>query len=86
MKNVEKIAIESVIKDFMEKYQEMISTVISSRQAVEVAKQNYAKVANPLVNAAKESMGVISSEISEEGAAYLEEKLSDVIKIPFKLK
>lgn len=87
MKNIEKIAIDTIVSQFSEKYKEMIQTSISAKAAVEAASANYKKSAGPLVNYAKETANlIIQDEVSDEAIKYFEDRISDSMKIPFKVK
>lgn len=84
MKTIEKIAIDQILSVFEDSKKDLINSVITARQAVEVANQNFKKAAGPLMNHAKESLKEIESELSDEGVAYFEEKMSSILKVPFK--
>jgi hypothetical protein len=87
MKNLEKIAIDSILQQFEESKKEMINSTISAKQAVEIAQQNFKKTAGPLLSIAKESGNLlIQDEVSEEAIAYFESRMAEIIKIPFSLK
>jgi len=87
MKTIEKIAIDALLDEFDEKYKDMINASISARQAVEIAQRNFKEVATPLMNYAKEAGNIlVIDEVSKEAIDYFEEKMSSIIKIPFKVK
>ena len=87
MKNLEKIAIDSLLLQFKEGKSEMIQHVISAKGAVEMAQQNFKKAASPLINYAKETGNLLLEDgVSEEAIQYFEQIISDIIKIPFTLK
>ena len=51
MKNLEKIAIDSILQDFENSKREMIDGAISAKQAVEIAQQNFKKtILSDLIN------------------------------------
>ena len=87
MKNIEKIAIDTMIDQFGQKNTEIIAATISAKAAVELAQQNFKKAAGPLVNYAKDSANLLlQDEVSEDAIAYFENRMSELIKIPFKAK
>ena len=87
MKNLEKIAIDSIVNDFAASKGEMIQASISAKAAVEMAQQNFKQTAGPLVNYAKESGKLLLEDgVSEEAIQYFEQRLSELIKIPFTLR
>jgi len=87
MKNLEKIAIDSIIEKFTNSKREMIESAISAKQAVEVAQQNFKKVAGPVVNYAKEAGNLLLEDgVSDEAITYFESRMTEIIKIPFSLK
>ena len=63
MKTIEKIAIDQILSVFEDSKKDLINSVITARQAVEVANQNFKKAAGPLMNLAKEYQTEIESEL-----------------------
>lgn len=87
MKNLEKIAIDSLIVEFGQTKGEIINAAISAKAAVEMAQQNFKQTAGPLLNYAKESGKLLLEDgVSEEAIQYFEQRLSELIKIPFTLR
>lgn len=87
MKNLEKIAIDTILNDFSTSKAEMIQHAISAKNAVEMAQQNFKKAAGPLMNYAKESGNLLIEDgVSDEAMQYFEQRMSEIIKIPFTLK
>jgi hypothetical protein len=87
MKNLEKIAIDSILNDFGSSKTEMIQASISAKAAVEMAQQNFKKAAGPLVNYAKEAGNLLLEDnVSEEAIQYFEQRMSEIIKIPFTIR
>jgi hypothetical protein len=87
MKNLEKIAIDSIIDNFTNSKREMIESAISAKQAVEVAQQNFKKVAGPVVNYAKEAGNLLLEDgVSDEAIAYFESRMTEIVKIHFSLR
>ena len=87
MKNLEKIAIDSLIVEFGQTKGEMINSAISAKAAVEMAQQHFKKTAGPIMNYAKETGGLLLEDgVSDEAIQYFEQRMSDLIKIPFTLK
>ena len=87
MKNIEKIAIDTILDQFQSKNSEMINAVISAKGAVELAQSNFKKAAGPLMNYAKDSASILlQDDVSEEALTYFESRMSELIKIPFKAK
>lgn len=87
MKNIEKIAIDTIISQFSTKNNEIIQATISAKAAAETASANFKKAAGPLINMAKESASVLlQDQVSDEAIKYFEERIADTIKIPFKLQ
>ena len=87
MKNIEKIAIDTIVSQFQEKYREMIDAAISAKGAVEVAQTNFKKAAGPLVSHAKDAAAILlQDEVSDEAITYFENTIADIIKLPFKAK
>ena len=84
MKNIEKIAIDSMIDKFTAEKAELVAQLVSAKSAAEVAQQNFKKAAGPVLTYAKELGALLAAdEISEEATKYFEEKMSDIVKIPF---
>jgi hypothetical protein len=87
MKKLEKIAIDSIIENFTNNKREMIQSAISAKHAVEVAQQNFKKVASPVVNYAKEVGNLLLEDgVSDEAITYFESRMTEIVKIPFSLK
>jgi hypothetical protein len=87
MKNIEKIAIDTIIDQFQTKNAELIQATISAKAAVEMAQQNFKKTAGPVLNYAKDSAAMLlQDEISEEALKYFEDRITEIVKIPFKAK
>ena len=87
MKNIEKIAIDTIVDQFQTKNAELIQATISAKAAVEMAQQNFKKTAGPVLNYAKESASMLlQDEISEEALKYFEDRITEIVKIPFKAK
>lgn len=87
MKNIEKIAIDTIVEKFATQNDEIVQAVISAKAAVEFAQTNFKKTASPLLASAKEAANVILvDQVSEEAIKYLEEKIAEIIKLPFKLQ
>jgi hypothetical protein len=84
MKNIEKIGIESLIESFSVKNQELVNQLISAKAAAETAQSNYKKAASPILGQVKEiGSSLLADEVSEDAIKYFEEKITDLIKIPF---
>ena len=87
MKNLEKIAIDSILQQFEESNKELIESAAVAKRNAEIAQHNFKKAASPLLNVAKESGNLlIQDEVSNEAIAYFETKMAEIIKIPFNLK
>jgi hypothetical protein len=87
MKNIEKIGIDTMIQQFEEKYTEMIQASISAKAAVEMAQQNFKKTAGPLLGHAKDTAALILEDgVSEDAIKYFEDRISEIVKIPFKVR
>ena len=87
MKNIEKIAIDTIIEQFQTKNSELIQATISAKAAVEMAQQNFKKTAGTVLNYAKDSAAMLlQDEISEEALKYFEDRITEIVKIPFKAK
>jgi hypothetical protein len=87
MKNLEKIAIDAILNEFGTSKSEMIQNSVSAKAAVEMAQQNFKKAAGPLVNYAKESGNLLLEDgVSEEAIQYFEQRMTEIIKIPFTLR
>jgi hypothetical protein len=87
MRNIEKIAIDTILEQFQSKNAEIINSAISAKAAVELAQQNFKKAAGPLINYAKDSATIlIQDDVSEEAIKYFEDRMSEIMKIPFKAK
>ena len=84
MKNLEKIAIDTILSEIENSKTEMIQNAISAKSAAELAQQNFKEVATPLVNYAKEARNLlVEDNASDEAMQYFEERMSAIIKIPF---
>ncbi len=87
MKNIEKIAIDTIIDQFQSKNAELIQAAISAKAAVEMAQQNFKKTASPVLGYAKDSAAILlQDEISEDALKYFEDRITEIVKIPFKAK
>lgn len=84
MKNIEKIAIEHLLKSISQF--EEISELNNQKKAFEEAKAKFQHSATAVINKANEIASGISNELSEEGVQYLESEVSKLINIPFRLK
>lgn len=85
MKNIEKIGIDTLLDQFNTKYKELIEASISARNAVEIAQQNFKKVAGTLMSHGKDTAALIAEDqLSEDAMKYVEDRLSGIMKIPFK--
>ena len=84
MKNIEKIAIDSLVEKFTTEKQEIVQNLIAAKAAAELAQHNFKKAAGPVLTCAKElGAMLIADEISPEAANYFEQKMTDIVKIPF---
>lgn len=79
---IEKIAADELVKQFYEKNVERIQGMISAQQALMLAKKNFNDVASPLIAEVIKMIENYSSEFSEEGMKYFQEKLRET-KVPF---
>jgi hypothetical protein len=87
MKNIEKIAIDTILSQFISKNGEIINHFKSAKAAVELAQQNFKKSASPLMSMAHESATVLlQDDVSEEAIKYYEERVTEITSIPFKIK
>ena len=87
MKNIEKIAIDTLIGQFNEKNTELIQNAVSAKQAAEMASANFKKAAGLVLNNVKEISSMLLAEgVSEEALTYFEEKVGEITKLPFKAK
>lgn len=84
MKNIEKIAIDSMVEKFQVEKQELIENLVSAKAAAELAQQNFKKAAGPVLTYAKEIGAMLTAdEISPEATKYFEDKMSEIVKLPF---
>lgn len=84
MKNIEKIAIDSMIEKFQTEKAELIQGLISAKSAAEIAQQNFKKAAGPVLGHAKEIGALLAEdEISEEATKYFEGRISEILNFPF---
>ena len=87
MKNIEKIAIDTIVDAFAEKNKEIIQNVISTKAAADMAVANFKKAAAGVNEYAKnEAKPLLEDGISEEAEAYFEQRIAEVTKLPFKIK
>ena len=86
MKNIEKIAIDSLIQTIETELSQDISQMSNFKRQFEEAKKNFQGAAGKLISSAKKSVADIVDELSEEGIAYLEAEISSKLTVPFKLK
>jgi hypothetical protein len=87
MKNIEKIAIDTIVEAFANKNQELIQNSISMKAAADMAVANFKKAASGVNEYAKiEAKPLLEDGISEEAEAYFEQRISEITKIPFKIK
>ena len=87
MKNLEKIAIDTMVNEFSSKYKEMIDASKSAKAALEMAQTNFKKIIGPLINVAKESGTLLlQDEASDEAIKYFEDKMTEIVKYSLKLK
>ncbi len=87
MKNIEKIAIDTIVEGFATKNQELINNLISMKAAADMAVQNFKKAAAGVNAYAKDAAGpLLDDGISEEAEQYFETKITELTKLPFKIK
>jgi hypothetical protein len=86
MKTIEKIAIDKLAIDFAEKNAPRIQQMISSGQALQIAKKNYNEVTAPLTSDANAVIASVSDELTPEGLTYFYDKMKELSKIPFSEK
>lgn len=87
MKNIEKIAIDTIVEGFAEKNQELVNNLISMKAAADMAVQNFKKAAAGVNSYAKDAAApLLEDGISEEAEQYFEEKITGLTKLPFKIK
>lgn len=86
MKNIEKIAIDSLLQKLDSEMETDIIQMGEFKKQFEEAKKNFQGAANKLIGNAKNSVKEISDELSEEGIVYIESELSVKLTVPFKLK
>ena len=86
MKNIEKIAIDSTLSTLGTAVSAEVVQLSEYKKQFEAAKKNFQQAANELMAKAKASTKEIAEELSEEGVAFLEAELSNLLTIPFKLK
>jgi hypothetical protein len=83
MKTIEKIAADQISHEFGEKNSERIQQMISSQQALQIAKKNYNEAAQPLITEANKLFQELEKEFSDEGLKYFQERMKEISKIPF---
>ena len=87
MKNIEKIAIDALTTEFIGKNMTSIESCLSMKAAAETAQANFKKAAQPLLSTANElANSILSDGISDDAISYLEVKLSEALRLPFKTK
>lgn len=87
MKNIEKIAIDTIVEAFSVKNGEIIQNAISAKSAADIAVSNFKKAAAGVMEYAKtEAKPLLEDGISEEAEAYFEQRISEITKLPFKIK
>lgn len=87
MKNIEKIAIDTIVEGFATKNQELVNNLISMKAAADMAVQNFKKAAAGVNSYAKDAASpLLEDGISEEAEQYFEEKITELTKLPFKIK
>ena len=84
MKNIEKIAIDSLIEQFSTKNREHIERTLSAKSALEIAQANFKKTAGALTTNARDiATFLIQDDVSEDAIKYFDDSISNIIKIPF---
>lgn len=86
MKNIEKMAVDSLASDFAKRNEERVQVLENYKKELDEAKANFMSVAKAMISDAKELASEIESELSPEGLEYLEKTFSAIIKVPFELK
>ena len=86
MKNIERIAVESILKMLDERMGPELVELTSLRTYFDEAKKNLQSAASKLNNASLNFSADIIPELSEDGIAYLEKEVSTKLGIPFKIK
>ncbi len=86
MKNIEKIAIDSILKSIEDKMGNDVVELTACKARFEEAKKNFQTLAGRLAQDARSLTGEILEELSEDGIAYLEKEVSGKLDIPFKAK
>lgn len=87
MKNLEKIGIDTLVKEFTVNQREVIEQVTEAKRAFEHAQSEYKKIASSLL-ASSNDVGklLVDDGVSDEAVQYFESMITDLIKLPFKLK
>lgn len=87
MKNIEKIAIDTITEFFAVKNGEIIQNAISSKAAADMAVANYKKAAAAVMEYAKDEAKLLLEDgISEDAEAYFEQRMTEITRLPFKIK
>ena len=84
MKNIERIAIDSMLRAFEEGEATNIEQLTTAKKEVEEAQQNFKKIASS-VKASAQKLGDLLTEdgVSDEAFKYFQEKMQEITKIPF---
>ena len=87
MKNIEKIAIDSMVDKFAIDWNEGLKELSRAKTLIEEAQKEFKKVAGPIMTQGKEMGGMLLEDgVSEEAVKYFEERFTELVKIPFVLK
>ena len=84
MKNIEKIAIDSMLRAFEEGEALAIDQLSVAKKQVEEAQLNFKRIAGALKSSAQK-LGdlLIEDGVSDEAIKYFQEKMQEITKIPF---
>lgn len=86
MKNLEKMAIESIVSKIEVEFTDDVAALTNLKRAFEEAKKNFQVAAGNLVTEVKGLTADIVDELSEEAATVLETEIATRLGAPFKLK
>ena len=87
MKHIEKIAVESIFNDFKTENAQLIGQCAEAKSLLDAAQSTFKKfISEAFEKAREEGKVLVDEEVSEEALELFTSKVTELFKIPFKLK
>ena len=86
MKNIEKMAIDALLKTLSETKTSEINDLNAAKKAFDDAKKSFQTIANNIMKDVKIVANDIVEELTDEAVQYFESEITNKLGVPFKLK